>query len=253
MLKDEKVLVVGAGGLLGCNVVSAILQAGGNVIAADIDINAMTSRLKSNGVNINDAALRLYEFDITNEDANKKLFEIYEGITGAVNATYPRNKTYGAHFFDVSLASFNDNISLHLGSAFSFSQQCALYFKNHQTKLSLVNISSVYGVVAPKFEIYENTPMTMPVEYAAIKSAIIHLNKYISAYISDSKFRINSVSPGGIYDAQPQDFLNKYKDQTHGKGMLDINDVIGTVLFLLSDSSKYINGQNIIVDDGFTL
>ena len=95
--------------------------------------------------------------------------------------------------------------------------------------------------------------MTMPVEYAAIKSAIIHLNKYVAAYVNNSKFRVNSVSPGGILDAQPETFLNRYKEKSLGKGMLDIDDIVGAVVFLLSDKTKYINGQNIIIDDGFTL
>ncbi|ENO1894603.1 SDR family oxidoreductase, partial [Vibrio vulnificus] len=118
---------------------------------------------------------------------------------------------------------------------------------------SLVNISSIYGVVAPKFEIYNNTPMTMPVEYAAIKSAIQHLNKYVVSYVNDSRFRINCVSPGGIFDHQPEAFLQAYKEKTHGAGMLDVEEVVGSVLFLLSEQSRYVTGQNIVVDDGFSL
>ena len=132
-------------------------------------------------------------------------------------------------------------------------QQCAAYFKCVQNDFALVNISSIYGVVAPKFEVYNNTKMTMPVEYAAIKSALLHLSRYVVAYVADSRFRVNSVSPGGIFDHQPNDFVSKYASNTNGKGLLDSGDVIGAIVFLLSDSSKYITGQNIVVDDGFTL
>jgi len=107
--------------------------------------------------------------------------------------------------------------------------------------------------MAPKFEIYEQTPMTMPVEYAAIKSAVLHLTKYASAYVSDSRFRVNCVSPGGLLDGQPEAFLNAYKNQTNGLGMLAAEDITGTIIFLLSDLSKAITGQNIVVDDGFSL
>ncbi|MNI21023.1 Glucose 1-dehydrogenase B [compost metagenome] len=153
----------------------------------------------------------------------------------------------------MSLASFNENISLHLGSAFLFTQQCASYFKAHETAFSLVNISSIYGVVAPKFDIYNNTKMTMPVEYAAIKSAIQHLSKYAVAYVNDSRFRVNNVSPGGIFDNQPETFCQAYKSHTHGAGMLDVTEIIGSIMFLLSEQSRYVTGQNIIVDDGFSL
>lgn len=253
MLTNEKIIVAGAGGLLGSQLVASILEENGSVIAADINMEAMELRLKSLGIDTKNELLYMSQFDITNESSCKAFFASLMGVTGAVNATYPRNTTYGTHFLDVSLASFNENLSLHLGSSFLFSQQCAVYFKKNVTKMSLVNISSIYGVVAPKFDVYENTPMTMPVEYAAIKSSIIHLNKYIVAFVNDSKFRVNSVSPGGIADGQPEPFLTKYKNQTLGKGMLDVKNVIGSIIFLLSEQSKYINGQNIIVDDGFTL
>ncbi|PSV57051.1 flagellin modification protein A, partial [Photobacterium profundum] len=197
--------------------------------------------------------LSLVPLDVTNEAEVKAFFATQVGITGAVNSTYPRNSTYGAHFFDVSLQSFNENLALHLGSAFLFTQQCAAYFQDKLEPFSLVNISSIYGVVAPKFDIYDNTPMTMPVEYAAVKSAILHLNKYAAAYVNDSRFRINCVSPGGIFDHQPDAFLDAYKGNTHGAGMLDVDEIIGSIMFLLSEQSKFVTGQNIIVDDGFSL
>lgn len=253
LLQDKTILIAGAGGLLGTRLVAGALAQGATVIAADINVEAMEARLSSLGVDTEDSHLFLELMDVTSEQSVKDFFSQHTGIDGAVNTTYPRNKTYGAHFFDVTLDSFNDNLALHLGSAFLFTQQCAAYFKRCERPFSLVNISSIYGVVAPKFDIYDNTPMTMPVEYAAIKSAIIHLNKYAAAYVNDSRFRVNCVSPGGIFDHQPEAFLEAYKQNTHGAGMLDVEEVVGSVLFLLSEQSKYVTGQNIVVDDGFSL
>ncbi|OEE77119.1 oxidoreductase [Vibrio ordalii] len=254
LLDNKTVLVAGAGGLLGTRLVPALLKQGAKVIAADIHLEAMRERLHSLGINVQNANLSCCELDVTKEVSVKSFFaQQNQRIDGAVNSTYPRNKTYGKHFFDVSLESFNENLSLHLGSAFLFTQQCAAYFKQQQQPFSLVNLSSIYGVVAPKFEIYNNTPMTMPVEYAAIKAAIQHLNKYVVSYVNDSRFRINCVSPGGIFDRQPEAFLEAYKEKTHGAGMLDVEEVVGSVLFLLSEQSRYVTGQNIIVDDGFSL
>lgn len=254
LLENKSILVAGAGGLLGSNLVKAILNQGGKVIAADINVDLLKERLTSLDINLDSKTLSVKMLDVTNEESVKSLF-YQEGlnIDGAVNSTYPRNKTYGKHFFDVSLDSFNENLSLHLGSAFLFSQQCAAYFQREKTPFSLINISSIYGVIAPKFDIYQNTLMTMPVEYAAIKSAIQHLNKYTVSYVNDSRFRVNCVCPGGIFDHQPESFLESYKEETFGAGMLDVKDVIGSILFLLSEMSKYVTGQNIIVDDGFSL
>lgn len=253
LLENKKILIAGAGGLLGSRLVAGILLQGADVIAADIDVEKMEGLLTELGVDIKQPSLKILPLDVTIEKSVKALFSIDSNIDGAINVTYPRNNTYGAHFFDVTLNSFNENVSLHLGSAFLFTQQCAAYFKKNKHSFSLVNISSVYGVVAPDFSIYEDTSMTMPVEYAAIKSGLLHLNKYVVSYVNHSDFRINSVSPGGIFDSQPESFLAAYKERTHGTGMLDPKDMLGSILFLLSDQSRYVTGQNIIVDDGFTL
>jgi NAD(P)-dependent dehydrogenase (short-subunit alcohol dehydrogenase family) len=253
MFKHKTILVAGAGGLLGSNLVLALIEQGASVIAADINRQVMTSRLEAlAGFNATDK-LTIIELDLNDSDAVKLFFQSVEGLDGAVNCAYPRNKHYGAKLFDVELEHFNENVSLHLGATFLFMQQCAAYFEREKHPFSLVNISSVYGVIAPRFEVYENTAMTMPVEYAAIKSGVIQLSKYLTAYVSNSLFRSNCVSPGGIFDNQPQAFLEKYKAHCMGKGMLDIGDVTGTVLFLLSENAKYVNGQNIVVDDGFSL
>lgn len=257
MMTGNTIIVAGFGGLLGAQLTAYLLKTKNRVIAFDRELNQSGERLKSLGVDLDHDLLDLHELDITQEGDVKVFFQdlIDQSvkIDGAINATYPRNNTYGKSFFDVELASFNENISLHLGSAFLFMRECAGHFKATETPFSLVNIASIYGCVAPKFEIYENTEMTMPVEYAAIKSAIIHLGKYASAYIKSSGFRVNTVSPGGIYDNQPDSFLKSYKELTQGKGMLDVKDVIGSIVFLLSDESMYVTGQNLIVDDGFVL
>lgn len=253
LLENKTILIAGAGGLLGSRLVAVVLAQGANVIAADINIEKMKVLLSELSIDITQCSLEILPLDITSEESVKEIFSEKFNIDGAVNATYPRNKTYGTHFFDVTLDSFNENVSLHLGSCFLFTQQCAAHFRKHNNPFSLVNVSSIYGVMAPDFSIYENTSMTMPIEYAAIKSALIHLNKYIVKYVNNSDFRINSVSPGGIFDNQPQSFLAAYKDKTHGTGMLDPTDMLGSILFLLSDQSSYVTGQNIIIDDGFSL
>lgn len=253
ILKDKKILVVGAAGLLGSELVKELIQQGAKVVAADINIERLQERFSEGYSNVNRSNLELKQIDLSNKDLVVSLFGSIDGLTGAVNCSYPRNKNYGKHFYDVAIEDFNENISLNLGSSFLFMQQCADHFNKNKTPFSLVNISSVYGVIAPKFDIYENTPMTMPVEYAAIKSGLIHLSKYVTKYVANSNFRVNVVSPGGIFDNQPSDFLKAYKDETFGKGMLDVKDVLGTIVFLLSSMSDLVNGQNIVVDDGFSV
>ena len=252
MLKQKKIIVFGASGLLGSHVVVDLLNKGADVIAIDINVSALEKKITSTSINTG-YSLDIIELDILSEEAVSNLFNQTSGISGVVNCSYPRNQTYGADFLDVSLSSFNENLSMHLGSAFFLMQQSAKYFQRSNSDFSFVNIASIYGTNSPEFNVYENTNMTMPVEYAAIKSAIIHLNKYVAKYINNSLFRVNSISPGGILNQQPSTFLEKYKKLTHGKGMLDVEDILGSISFLLSDEAKFITGQNIIIDDGFSL
>jgi NAD(P)-dependent dehydrogenase (short-subunit alcohol dehydrogenase family) len=95
--------------------------------------------------------------------------------------------------------------------------------------------------------------MTMPVEYNIIKHGLISMMKYIAKYYKGFNIRTNCISPGGIFNNQPKEFLEKYNKYALNKGILDKSDINGTLLFLLSDLSKYINGQNIVVDDGWSL
>jgi NAD(P)-dependent dehydrogenase (short-subunit alcohol dehydrogenase family) len=253
ILKNKKILVAGAGGLLGSMLVKELVQQGADVLAIDIDIIRLQTRFDELGINTLEGNITLHQIDLSDKNAVSVLFDNSVALSGAVNCSYPRNQNYGKHFFDVDIDDFNENISLNLGSSFLFMQQCANYFKRTSNPFSLVNISSVYGVVAPKFEIYDNTPMTMPVEYAAIKSGLIHLSKYVTKYVGSSQFRVNIVSPGGILDHQPNDFLKAYQSETFGKGMLNVSDVLGAIVFLLSPMAEFVNGQNIIVDDGFSM
>lgn len=253
LLNGKNILVIGAAGLLGSQLTKCALEQGAKVIAVDICSEKLKLKLSEEGVELTSSNLECLSLDITVESDVIEFFNSGINITGAVNCTYPRNKTYGNHLFDVTMSGFNENLSLHLGSTFLFTQQCAKYFNKYKTPFSLVNISSIYGVITPKFEIYNNTHMTMPVEYAAIKSAILHISKYIVKYVNNSLFRINNISPGGLLDKQPDSFLDAYKKSTNGKGLLEVNDIISSIMFLLSDGAKFVTGQNIIVDDGFSL
>ena len=95
--------------------------------------------------------------------------------------------------------------------------------------------------------------MNSPVEYSAIKSGVISITKYLAKYYAGQNIRVNCVSPGGILDGQPNLFLERYRSSCNNKGMLESNDIVGAIVFLLSDASMFITGQNIVVDDGWSL
>jgi NAD(P)-dependent dehydrogenase (short-subunit alcohol dehydrogenase family) len=243
MVQGKVVVVIGAGGLLGRDFVRGIGEHGGHPVLADIVEQQSSEHLA-------------IDVDINSKPSVMALISMvharYGRIDAVVNSAYPRNAQYGRKFFDVTHEDFCENISLNLGGMFLVCQKMAEYFQK-QGHGNIVNIASIYGVTAPKFEIYENTAMTMPVEYAAIKSAVIHLTKYMAKYLKGSHIRVNSISPGGILDKQPEVFLSAYKKLCANKGMLDPAEITNALLFLIGDTTLNINGHNLIVDDGFSV
>lgn len=256
MLKDKVVVITGGAGVIGKEFVKAVIENGGIAIIADINEELGKKVKEDLSKELNTINIDFVQLDITSKNSLSECINFldkkYKKIDALVNNAYPRNKNYGRHFFDVEYEDFIQNLGLNLGGYFTASQQFAQYFKK-QGYGNIVNISSIYGVVAPKFEVYDNTHMTMPVEYAAIKSGLIHLTKYMAKYFKGMNIKVNALSPGGIFDHQPEAFLEKYKEKCINKGMLDNSDLKGTLVYLLSDMSMYVNGQNIIVDDGFSL
>lgn len=239
---SKTVIVIGGAGLIGESLASAINDIGWNAIIADRQ-EAIT----------NDKDLIV---DITSKSSIELLISSaakrYGKIDGVINSAFPRNNNYGRKFEEVTFEDFTENLTMHLGGYFLVMQRFALYFKEHSGG-NIINLASIYGVIPPRFEIYKGTSMTSAVEYAAIKSALIHLTKYVAKYFKGSNVRINCISPGGVMDNQPQKFIDQYIEHTLSTSMLSPNDVAGVAIFLLSDDSMHINGQNIIVDDGFTL
>lgn len=254
-LQSEVVVITGGAGLIGKAFVMKILNEGGRVIIADKNVEE-ANRYIANFSDEKRANCIIVAADITSAANIEQL--IQEGcqqfgkITALVNNAYPRNTSYGNTFYEVSYESFCENISFNIGGYFLCCQKFSKYFEQ-QGFGNIINIASIYGVTAPRFEIYHDLPMTMPVEYAAIKSAIIHLTKYIAKFLKGKNIRINCISPGGIEDNHHFKFLEAYKKHCLNKGMLNAKDLCGALLFLLSEDSRYVNGQNLVVDDGFTL
>ena len=256
LIKGKVIVITGGAGLIGQEFAKAIIDQGGMVIIADIDEERMQYVSKELSQELKSDSVDFFKLDIASKNSISECIEYvngkYKRIDALINNAYPRNKNYGRHFFDVEYDDFVENLGMNLGGCIIPSQLFSLYFQK-QGYGNIVNISSIYGIIAPKFEIYDNTAMTTPVEYAAIKSGMLHLTKYMAKYFKGMNVRVNAISPGGILDGQPDEFIRKYNQECSTKGMLDGKDLNGTLIFLLSDMSSYVNGQNLVVDDGFIL
>lgn len=244
MLKDKVVIIIGGSGLIGKAFINSTIKNHAIVINADLTKPNIEQKCEF----INTDITKQNSLDGLIEQVSQK----YGKIDAVVNSAYPRTKSFSNHFFDVDYDDFCINTNLQLGGAFLVMQRFAKYFKT-QGYGNIITLSSIQGVVAPKFQTYEGTQMSSPVAYSAIKAGVLHLSRYLAKYLKGSNIRVNCISPGGILDNQNEIFLKQYKDVCLSKGMLDPSDICGALIFLLSDYSEFINGQNIIIDDGFCL
>lgn len=251
-LENKVVVITGGCGLIGRSFVQAVQAGGGTAVAADIN----EQQLQELQTSTPSDKLFTVKIDITSQEsilaAIDTIQKKYGRIDALVNNAYPRNAAYGSDLEKVTYKDFCENVNMHLGGYFLCMQQFSQFFKQ-QGHGNIISMASIYGVMAPRFEVYENSGFTMPVEYAAIKASVIHLTKYFVNYYAGKNIRFNCISPGGIFNSQNPDFVKKYNEHGLSKGMLAQEDLLGTLVFLLSDASAYINGQNIIVDDGWTL
>lgn len=256
MLEGKVIVVAGGAGLLGREFAKAIVLQRGTAILADIALASAETALADVRKSAPESKSAACAVDITQPASVDALIaevkKRYGRVDGLVNAAYPRTPNYGRQFFDVEYGDFCTNVDTHLGGYFLTCQRFALAMSQAGGG-SIVNIASIYGVIAPRFEIYAGTGMTMPVEYAVIKAGIVQLTRYLAKLLKGTGVRVNTISPGGIEDGQPAVFLENYRRHCQTKGMLDCTDINGTLIYLLSAGSAFVTGQNIVVDDGFTL
>ena len=241
-LAEKIILLTGGNGLLGKCIHENLLHQGATVINADIEAKDSDD-------------FTTLHCDITNEPSIKRtvamVLKHYGRIDGLINNAYPRTKDWGVKFEDIPFLSWQKNIDFQLNSYFLLSQTVLASMKEKKSG-SIVNIGSVYGIVGPDFSIYEGTEMTMPAAYSAIKGGLINLTRYLASYYGPYQVRINCVSPGGVFDNQPEKFVQNYNKKVPMRRMAAPGDIAPAVSFLLSDDASYITGQNLIIDGGWT-
>jgi NAD(P)-dependent dehydrogenase (short-subunit alcohol dehydrogenase family) len=116
----------------------------------------------------------------------------------------------------------------------------------------ILNVSSVYGVVAADQRIYGASGLNSNIAYATSKGGLLNFTRYLASYWQKKNIRVNAISPGGVYAGQDPDFVEKYTYRTMLGRMADVDDLTAGVLYLVSDASRFVTGFNLIVDGGWT-
>ena len=244
-------VISGVGGRIGFAVAQAHLSAGKPVVGIDIDAESLGKLAKGfPGLFLGFSA------SVTDAMAMGQAIDAGETqfgrVSGAVHAAYPRTDDWGVSLDDVSPDSLRENLFGQLGGALLFSREVVKRMRHHQSG-SVVLISSIQGIRAPRFDHYEGLDMSSPAEYSAVKAGVIGFSRWLAKNVAGTGIRVNCVSPGGILADQPELFQQRYREDCLTKGLLDADDVVGAISFLLSENSRYISGQNIVVDDGWSL
>ena len=256
-LNDKLVVITGGAGLIGKAFAKAVVDNGGTAIIADIDEISGSKAKDEISTATGSDKIEFIKVDTTSRESILEMIDAitskHKVIDALVNNAYPRNKNYGRKFEDVTYEDFCENLNLHLGGYFLISQEVSRVMVN-QKRGVIVNIASIYGFMAPRFELYENASFTSPVEYSAIKGGLLSLTKYLASYLGKHDIRVNAISPGGVHNNQPESFVTQYSKKTViGNRMAEPDDLTGALVFLLSDASRYVTGQNIVVDAGWSI
>jgi len=254
-LVGKNLLITGGAGRIGFATAKVALAKGASVVLADIS----NKRLADVSLKIPlefKKQVHMLTADVTTELGISNLIaeavSAVGPITSAVHSAYPVSEGWGSTFEELKAPFLHEDLANQLGSAILFSKHILHHFQSNAGG-DLVHISSIQGICAPKFEHYSGTAMNSPIEYSAIKAGVISITRWLAKYYSGQNIRVNCVSPGGIVDGQPADFTRRYRSSCTNIGMLSGIQVASVIAYLLSPVSEAINGQNLIVDDGWSL
>lgn len=265
-LNGHTVIITGGVGLLGREYALAIAQAGANVVVADLNQAAADQVAAEATAQSGNKAIGV-GVDVSNKDSVlamvEKTIETFGRVDGLINnaAINPKFDAGEAekHVFDFEnypLELWQQSLNVNVTGMFLCAQAVAPVMLK-QGRGVIVNVSSTYGLNGPDQRLYEpddpDEPVSYkPVDYSVTKSAVLGLTRYLAAYWGRKGIRVNTFTPGGVYNNQDDAFVARYSYRTPMGRMADRADYCGAMIYLLSDASRYMTGANLINDGGWT-
>jgi NAD(P)-dependent dehydrogenase (short-subunit alcohol dehydrogenase family) len=265
-LTGRVAIVTGGGGQLGTEFCKTLAEAGASVTVADL---LMDHAVRSNKL-LADAGYSSFpiQLDITNVDSvNETVAETikrFGRIDILVNCAAldpkfdpdaaARGITPGS-FEDYPLDQWNAALNVNLTGIFLMTQACVKQMIAQDKKGSIINICSTYGLNGPDQRIYIKDGQRVafkPVYYTVTKAGVMGFTKYLAAYYANTEIRVNALTPGGVFNNHEEYFVKNYSAKTIMGRMAKKDEMNGALLFLASDASSYMTGNNVVVDGGWT-
>jgi|SRR5919109_472005 NAD(P)-dependent dehydrogenase (short-subunit alcohol dehydrogenase family) len=249
-LQNKVVVLTGAGGIYGRGLATALAEAGATLVIASRDV----SRLEHVAEEENRRGFKVVceGYDQGQEESilslRDRVLDRFGRVDGLVNNSVLRPMK-GPE--DPS-SSWEESMRVNSTGLFLMIRAFGPPMCRRREG-SIVNIGSIYGIVGPSLELYAEAKLPIPPpDYYFHKSGMINLTRYYAGCFGADQVRVNCISPGGFFTDQPEAFVKRYAEHTMLGRMAMADDVWGAVIFLLSDSSRYVTGANLPVDGGFT-
>jgi NAD(P)-dependent dehydrogenase (short-subunit alcohol dehydrogenase family) len=268
-ITGKVVLITGGSGLMGRAHAEAVAEFGAIPVIGDIDLEFAVEILEDihdkTGVKGD-----FVELDVTSTDsitgALQKLTSMYKRIdvlinNAALNPTVSNKSdksTEWSRFEDFSVDTWNKDLEVGLTGAFLCSQIVGNHMKENKNGV-IINIASDLALIAPDQRIYrieglsEDMQPVKPISYSVVKAGLVALTKYLSVYWADQGIRVNALCPGGIYDNQDIEFVNKLSNLIPMGRMAEPSEYKSAVVFLCSEASRYMTGSCLTIDGGRTV
>lgn len=264
-LENKIALITGSSGLLGPKHAEALLEYNCSVILTDINENSLKEKYEYLSSKFGKNKV-FYDFmDVTNKKSVEYVINKHDKIDILINnaAKDPKvtkdsnNLTPESRFENMTEEYFKEGIDAIIYGTFITSQSvCNKMLKNGGGVV--LNISSDLGIIAPDQRIYrdenkkENEQNVKPITYSAAKWAVIGMTKYLATYFAKDNIRVNCLSPTGVYNNHPEDFVKKLSNIIPMGRMANIDEYKGAIVFMCSNASSYMTGTNLIIDGGKT-
>lgn len=249
-LDKKTAFILGGSGLIGSEIVKATLEAGARVVVLEKNFNKKLNFQKKN--------IKYEKFDVSSPNKIEKQYKKIQKKYGTpdifINSSYPKTDDWKLNSFEkIRYKSFAQNLKIHLNSFSWCAKIVADSMVKSKKKGTIVQLSSIYGIVGQDLSIYLGTDMKESMSYSVIKGGINNLTRQMSSFYGKFNIRVNSLCPGGVKDiSQNKLFIKSYNKKVPLKRLAQPSEIAMAALFLSSDASSYITGTMFMVDGGWT-